>query len=217
MMKSFQLVVFDWEGTIADTLGHILHVVSEEAQRLGLHAVDPYEARDYVSLGLAHALKKLYPDLSLNQYETLHQAIQEALIHKATEISLLPGARDFINRLQEQGYYLAIATNKGHASLLKALQVTGLEQIFTVTRSAGQVPAKPCPQMLQELLDEFGLQPEDAVMIGDSMSDMEMAVSLGVRAIGVDFYHQYETALKSAGAEMVFDDYRALSDYLFSN
>ncbi|WP_298625678.1 HAD family hydrolase [uncultured Legionella sp.] len=214
MSNPYQLVVFDWEGTISDTLGLILHTVANEANILGFGDIDPYQARKYVDLGLLQALKKLFPQLSIGEQEQLIQAVQHAMITRTAETYLFPGTLEFIQQLHHAKIDLAIATNKGHQSLVRALQATGLDEFFKVTRAAGQVPAKPCPQMLEEIMEEFGRDHSTTLMIGDSATDMEMAASINVAAIGVDFYHQQEASLKDAGALAVFDDYKLLADYL---
>lgn len=214
MSNPYHLVVFDWEGTVSDTLGQILHTVAAEANRLGFGAIDPYQARKYVDLGLIQALKKLFPQLSLTQQEQLLQAVQHAMISRPTELRLIPGVLEFIKKLHDANIDLAIATNKGQHSLQRALQATGLDQYFKVTRSAGQVAAKPHPQMLVEIMNEFGRDSASTLMIGDSTTDMEMAHSIHVAAVGVDFYHQQESALRAAGASAVFDDYQLLADFL---
>ena len=214
MSNPYQLVVFDWEGTVSDTLGHILHTIAAVANTLGFGGLDLYQARKYVTFGLVQSLKKLFPHLDRTQQEQLLDAVQQAMLSRQTEVCLIPGALDFINRLHDQKIDIAIATNKGQHSLLRALQVSGLDHLFRVTRSAGQVPAKPCSQMLEEIMDELGRDPSSTLMIGDSATDMEMAYSIHVDAVGVDFYHQQEAALKVAGALAVFDDYQLLADFL---
>lgn len=214
MSYPYDLVVFDWEGTIADTLGIVLHVVASEANLLGFGDFDPYLARKYVDLGLVQALRKAYPHLSSNQQQQLLQAVQLAMHSRTLEVCLMPGVRELINQLHNARINLAIATNKGQQSLLRALQTTGLDKIFKVTRSAGQVPAKPCPQMLEEIIEECGVTPDRTVMIGDSPSDMEMARNIQVTAIGIDIYHQQEMLLKTSGAKVVFDDYKQVADFL---
>jgi phosphoglycolate phosphatase len=214
MSNPYQLVVFDWEGTVSDTLGLILHTVADEAHVLGFGDIDPYQARKYVDLGLVPALKKIFPHLSLTQHSELLQAIQKAMVSRPAEVCLIPGAREFIQQLHEAHVHIAIATNKGPQSLARALHSTGLDALFKVTRCAGQVPAKPCPQMLEEIMEEFGVTPAATLMIGDSPTDMEMAKSIHVTGIGVDFYHQNNTYLKMAGALAVFDDYQLLANFL---
>lgn len=214
MSSPYDLVVFDWEGTIADTLGAVFHAVAVEADLLGFGAFDHHEAKKYVDLGLAKALKKAYPNLSDKQHEQLVHAVQQAMHTRSMEVCLIPGVREFIYQLHDAQINMAIATNKGQQSLARALQATGLDKLIKITRSAGQAPAKPCPQMLDEIIDEFAGSRATTLMIGDSTTDMEMAHNIQVTAIGVDFYHQHETALKAAGALAVFDDYQVLADYL---
>lgn len=214
MSNPYELVVFDWEGTIADTLGVVLHLVASEANLLGFGDFDPSQARKYVDLGLVQALKKTYPLLSAAQHQQLLHAVQTAMHTRSLDVCLMPGVDELINQLHDTGINLAIATNKGQHSLARALQVTGLDQIFKVTRSAGQVPAKPCPQMLQEIIEECGASHATTLMIGDSPTDIEMARTIQVPAVGVDFYHQQEAALKAAGAIAVFDEYKQLANFL---
>ena len=214
MSRTYRLVIFDWEGTLGDTLGHVLTVLAVEARRLGFGEMDERSARHYVILGLARAVKKIFPQLLLHQHEQLLQAVQHALAICPTEVCLMPGALQVIQKMNANGLKLAIATNKGQQSLQRALHVSGLDVFFNVTRAAGQVPAKPCPQMLEEILSEFDVQASQSLMIGDSVADIEMASLIGMDAIGVDFYHQQADELRAAGALDVFDDYQQVANYL---
>ncbi|MDI9819120.1 MULTISPECIES: HAD family hydrolase [unclassified Legionella] len=214
MGKLYRLVVFDWEGTLGDTLGQIFNSVAMEAKRLNFGEVDEQLARQSVELGLVKALRKVFPHLTEEQHEQLLQAVQQSLISRTTDVFLIPGAKAFIKRLHEAGIHIAIATNKGYQSLQRVLHISGLDAFFKVTRSAGQAPAKPCPQMLEEILAEFAVSADETLMIGDSATDMEMATNIGVDAVAVDFYHQQKEALLVAGAMAVFDDYERLADYL---
>lgn len=213
MSNPYRLVVFDWEGTISDTLGQVLHTVATEAEKLGYGAIDPAVAKQYVDLGLSRAVKKLFPKMSAAEHEQLMQSVQHTLLTSSVELCLIPGVLNFIKQLHDEQIELAIATNKGHQSLMRALQATGLDVFFKVTRSAGAVPAKPCPQMLEEIMNEFGRDARSTLMIGDSPSDMDMASRIHVDAIGVDFYNQQEAILKHAGAKIVFNDYQQLAQF----
>lgn len=214
MAKSYRLVVFDWEGTLGDTLGQILNSVATEARKLQFGELDEQIARQSVELGLVMAVKKAFPHLTEEQQEELLLAVQQSLVSRTTDVYLIPGARAVAERLDRAGIHLAIASNKGQQSLQRVLHACELDKLFKVTRSAGQVPAKPCPQMLEEILAEFDVSAKDALMVGDSVSDIEMAKSIGVDAIGVDFYYQQEAALRAAGALEVFDDYQNFVEYL---
>ncbi|MBA2649227.1 MAG: HAD-IA family hydrolase [Legionella sp.] len=214
MSNPYGLVVFDWEGTIADTVGQIIHSVTDEADKLGLGKVAPISVNKYVSLGLDQAIRKSYPMSSNSQQTQLMEAVQQALFSQNAQLRLVPGVVDFIKTLQGAKVNLALATNKGQFSLTRALQTTGLESFFKVTRCAGLVPAKPCPQMLEEIMVVFNQDAAGTLMIGDSITDMEMASRINVDAIGIDIYNQHEVDLKTAGAKVVFQDYWQLAGYL---
>lgn len=127
---------------------------------------------------------------------------------------LFSGAYELISLLSQKGFTLAIATNKSASGLQKALDTSGLTHFFAETRAAGQVPPKPCPQMLEEILMSVDIGPESALMIGDSIQDIEMAKLAGVDAIGVDFYHRQAHDLTTAGALDVFDEYTQIEKFL---
>ena len=213
MKKPYRLVIFDWEGTLSDTLGPALKALAKEARHLQLGYFDECLARRSVTLGLTIAIKKLFPHASLQQHEQILVSVQEALSTSSTEVYLFPGIKSMIENMHRAGFELAIATNKGAHSLQRVLQETGLDEFFKVTRAAGQVPPKPCPQMLHEIMETFGAVASETVMIGDSIADIEMASLAGVDAIGVDFYHQQKASLFAAGASLVFDDDEQLAQY----
>lgn len=214
MSNATRLVVFDWEGTLIDTLGQIVDTVFFQAKRLGFGEVDKALVRQNVHLGLVNAVHKWFPNLTLTQQEKLLQNVQQAMLSKPAAICLMDGVIPLLDMLTEAGVLLAIATNKGQASLQRALLAAKLTPYFITTRSAGQAPPKPCPQMLEEIMDFCDTDTSNTIMIGDSTTDMEMAKAIGVKALGVDFYHQQKDALIAAGASLVFDDYDLLSDYL---
>lgn len=214
MSKRYDLVVFDWEGTLSDTLGLVLNCVAEEAKRLGFGELDEEVARQYVDLGLVKAVKKVFPSLSLEQYEQLLEAVQLSVLSRHKDVYLIPGALQLVKRLQQAGIALAIATNKGNQSLQRALTLTGLDEYFKVTRCAGRLPPKPSPDMLTEITDELNISADRALMIGDSIADIEMATCIGMDAFGVNFYQKDPSALLQAGALAVFDDYQLLAEQL---
>lgn len=216
MDKPYRLIVFDWEGTLGDTFGKIINILTIETRRMQLGEFSESRAREYLMLGLIVTIRKIFPRLSAAQQQELLQAVQESLALRSMEVYLIPGAKNIVKKIQEAGIEMAIATNKGQHSLQRELQASGLDIYFTVTRSAGQVPAKPCPQMLEEIMDVCGVTASQTLMIGDSVSDVEMAVAVHADVIGVQFYHQPELAeeLLAAGALKVFDDYQQLASYL---
>lgn len=214
MERLYELVVFDWEGTLGDPLGYLLNAIDEQASFWGLEPLERSQVRRYVPEGLELALKKIFPNLSTLQYVQLLEDIQRISQLHTKEQCLFEGAKALVSSIQSAGMHLAVATNKGAQSLQKALHATGMDQFFSVTRSAGQVPAKPCPQMLEEIMDIFSIDANRTLMIGDSVSDVEMAVALNVECLGIDFYGHQKDALKAAGAVCVFENYTQISHFL---
>ena len=213
--KFYRLFIFDWEGTLGqDTIGQALNAIVQAAFDMHLGVVDMSSARMHIASGLTHAITTLFPSLLLYQREKLLHSVHTALAVKSADDYLMPGARQCIMQLFNAGAYLAIATNKGQASLQRVLHASGLDVYFSAFRSASQVPAKPCPQMLHELMDVFSVNVHESVMIGDSVVDMEMASSIGMDVIGMDFYHIMDVELRNAGAGHVFDSYELLLNHL---
>lgn len=212
--KPFDLVVFDWEGTLGDPLGHVVEAVRKQADLMGLKDINLRELRIHLPLGLEYTISKAFPALPLSQSEIFVQTIHQILLENHSAPSLFCGAKRLLTALKKADITLAIATNKGQHSLAKVLQQTELETFFTVTRSAGQVPAKPCPQMLDEIMSVCGVLSTRTLMIGDSVSDIEMSIAAGVLPVGIDFYYQQSEELLAAGAVHVFHDYAAVGHYL---
>ena len=218
MLKRYQLVVFDWEGTIAENgLGYMLIALATAAERFHLPACDLHTARATIRYGLPSAVKSLFPMMSLHQQEDFCAEVQKALFDASAKLALISGVEEVIRTLHKAGMQLAIATNKSKQGLAHALQVSGLEPYFHTSRTASETPAKPCPQMLEEIMAECDIGPENTLMVGDSASDMEMAHALGVYAIGMDFFQIEEPTLRAAGANDVMHDYTQLLQYIKDN
>ena len=217
MSKRYRLVVFDWEGTLGDTLGQIINHVAVEAERLNFGQLDEQMARANVALGLVQAVHKAFPHLTTLQHQELLQAVQVSMVSRHADVYLIPGAREAVVQLDNAGIILSIASNRGHQSLQRALVASGLNQWIHITRTASQTPPKPDPQMLAEIIDEAGVSPQETLMVGDSVSDIEMANAIGVDAVGVDFYHQQASVLREAGALAIFDDYPLFIDFVLSD
>lgn len=212
MDKRYDLIIFDWEGTLGDTIGQALYRIAVEAGKVALSTNSSSE--ETFRFNLNHAAKGFFPSWSDEQLEQFSLRKRASPNSEPSDIYLLPGAKALIERLSQAGIDLAIASNKGQQSLQNALQRAALQPFFRVTRSAGQTPPKPCPQMLDEILAEFLLTPTDALMIGDSVSDIEMAKLIGMDAVGFDYYHQNTQALLDAGALFVFDNYPDIAQFL---
>ncbi len=214
MKKPFDLVVFDWEGTLADPLAHILSAIRMQSEGMGLGFVDEEEARRNIVMGLEYTTKKLFPTLSLSQSERFLNGVQHALLSSSQSFALFPGVEQLLTSLSNAKVALGIATNKSQASLARAIDQAGLAHFFAVTRAVGQAQPKPSPQMLEEIMAFCDVSSDRTLMVGDSLIDIEMANGVGAMGIGIDFYYQQADALKAAGAACVFHDYESMGRYL---
>lgn len=214
MTRPYELIVFDWEGTLADTLGQVMQTIQDQAAHSGYLQMDHDAVRQGIGVGLLHAIKKGFAHLSSEAHHVLLMSVQKALCEKSPMPCLFSGAIPLIVQLHQAGLKLAIATNKGSQSLQMALQKTQLLDFFEITRSAGQAPPKPHPQMLLDILDACGVEAEKAVMIGDSASDMEMAAAVSVDAVGVDWYDENAEILQVAGAKKIVHHFDELATFL---
>lgn len=216
MKKHYRVVIFDWEGTLGDTVGAVLSAIAEAAEACEFGTFDEPLARRSLGLGLPLLLKKLFPTLPAEAHILLASEVQLILSTAKTKIHLLPGSRALVERLAKVGCKLAIATNKRDTAIQRDLIASQLNDLIQVTRSADQTMPKPAPQMLEEILLHFDVAPEEALMVGDSEADMQMARSIGVDAVGIDVACQHEQSLSSAGAMAVFTSYESLTAYLFN-
>lgn len=183
-----KLFIFDWDGTLIDSADKIVGAMLAAIAELQLEPRSDAEARNIIGLGLPEAVQHLYPDLSA----VGQQAMRAAYARHFTEAdqvpcALFPGALETLNALREQGCLLAIATGKNRRGLTRVLGGLGLSDFFDGSRCADETRSKPHPQMLYELLVEFGLPLEAAVMVGDTEYDMAMARSAGIDRIAVDY------------------------------
>lgn len=215
MKQRYDLVVFDWEGTLAeDSYGVVVNTILNESKRMQIDGFDKFIARRYLSMGLPCALNKLFPNISIYQHEYLLESVQEKMVGNAGKVCLTQGALNVIQKINSAGIMLGIATNKSLSSLNKVLESTKIGGYFQSIRTATQTQAKPCPQMLEEIILECAVTNSKTLMVGDAISDIEMAQSIDVDAIGVDFYHEQQGNFLAASAIFELDDYQQLLDYL---
>jgi phosphoglycolate phosphatase len=188
MNGPYQLLVFDWDGTLMDSEARIVACMEAAFADLGLPALGTEAVRNVIGLGLREAMDRLYPggDEALQQ-RLVDRYRHHYLVVDSTPSALFPGAREVVEGLAEAGYFLAVATGKGRGGLDRVLQETGLGPCFHVTRCADETRSKPHPQMLLEIMQITGVDPRDTLMIGDSEYDMEMAVHAGAASLAVSY------------------------------
>ncbi|TXF13647.1 HAD-IA family hydrolase [Pelomicrobium methylotrophicum] len=185
--RRFDLLVFDWDGTLMDSAGAIVASVQAACRDLGLPEPSDEAARYVIGLGLSEALAVLVPQLPLHRRAELVERYRSHFLARYPGIALFEGARETIEALHAQGYRLAVATGKSRRGLSRALETTGLARYFHGSRCADECFSKPHPAMLHELLEEFGVEPGRALMIGDTVHDLQMARNAGVAALAVAY------------------------------
>jgi phosphoglycolate phosphatase len=187
MPKRFDLLVFDWDGTLIDSAGAIVACIQAACRDLDLPVPDDERASHVIGLGLADALAHAVPGLPPSEYPRVAERYRHHFLLRGASLPLFPGTREMLTGLRASGHALAIATGKSRTGLARALQQAGLEALFAATRCADQCAPKPAPDMLLELLDETGVAPGRALMVGDTSHDVQMAVNAGVAAVAVSY------------------------------
>ena len=183
-----RLYIFDWDGTLCDSTAAIVAAVQAAAFDLGLPEREDEQVMDIIGLGLAEALYKLYPELRPEQIDQMRNAYRDHYLSRNKEpIRLFPGVESTIDALRQQGHLLAVATGKGRSGLNQVLQAVGAKDWFHASRCADETASKPDPLMLTELLQELRMSADQAVMIGDTEYDMEMAQRVHMRRVAVDY------------------------------
>ena len=187
MTKRFNLIVFDWDGTLMDSTGAIVSAIQNAARDLGLDVPSQERASHIIGLGLGDALRHVLPDLPHERYRELGERYRYHYLARDHELSLFDGIEALLDELAAADHHLAVATGKNRAGLNRAFDNSGLRARFSASRCADECHSKPHPQMLEELMAEFAVTPDQMVMIGDTTHDLNMATNAGVVGVGVSY------------------------------
>jgi phosphoglycolate phosphatase len=183
----YELLVFDWDGTLIDSAGAIVSCIQSACRDLGLPVPDDARASHVIGLGLQDALAYAIPGLAPSQYGSVVERYRYHFLARDPQIPLFPGTETMLAGLRTRGHVLAIATGKSRAGLARALDNTGLRPLFASSRCADQCTPKPAPDMLLELMAELGTKETNTLMIGDTVHDLQMAAHAGVPAVAVSY------------------------------
>ncbi len=221
-MKQFPLLVFDWDGTLVDSIERIvtsLQYASKQAAGLG---VSETQAKDVIGLGLMEAITKLHPEL-----ETKHQTTeltniaetyrQHYLYDNTVPAPLFTGVDNLLDELRHQGYTLAISTGKSRIGLEQSIAEHKMADYFTSTRCAGENKSKPHPEMLHEILNELNFSAAEALMIGDSEHDLKMANNANMKCIGITHGVHDANTLERHNPLVCLNNITDLSNFLNHN
>lgn len=217
MAKRYDLIVFDWDGTLMDSTAVIAGSIQAACRDLGLAVPGDEAARHVIGLGLVQALRYAVPDAPESMYEPLVARYRHHFLAQDQAIPLFDGAHETIAALHGAGYWLAVATGKSRAGLNRALESTGMKQYFHATRTADQTLSKPDPAMLLELMDELAVSAGRALMIGDTTHDVQMAQNAGVDAVAAGYGAHPPAQLQELNPLALVKDFAELRAWLRAN
>lgn len=187
MARNYELIIFDWDGTLMDSAAAIVAAIQAAAADLDLKPPSEERARHVIGLGLHEALRYALPELEEGRHEALAARYRYHYLSRDHELMLFDGIAELLRELADAGYQLGVATGKSRLGLDRALGGSGLQTLFDATRCADECHSKPHPQMLEELMSELGVSAAATLMIGDTTHDVEMAHNAGVSALAVGY------------------------------
>ena len=187
MAQRFDLIVFDWDGTLMDSAAAIVAAIMAACRDLGIEPPSEPLARHVIGLGLQDALRTALPELDPVHYGRLAERYRHHYLSRDEDLELFAGAFELISDLHATGRRLGVATGKSRLGLNRSLAASGLESYFHITRCADECFSKPHPAMLIEIMSSLGVDRERTVMIGDTTHDLQMARNAGIGAVAVAF------------------------------
>jgi phosphoglycolate phosphatase len=197
--RRFDLIAFDWDGTLFDSTGLIVRCIQAACRDLGMPEPSDVQAAYVIGLGLMDALRHAVPDLPVERYPELGRRYRHHYMASQHQIVLFEGTREMLAALKARNHWLAVATGKSRLGLNEALDAAQLRPYFDSTRTADETASKPHPLMLHELMGELGVEPARTLMIGDTTHDLQLAVNAGVACVGVSYgahpsedFHRFE-------------------------
>ena len=214
MNSPVKLVIFDWDGTLFDSVGQIVASLQFAAQQFNQPLTDA-DAKSIIGLGLPEVAQRLFPAVPELHADIL-QAYSEHYVANSVEDVWFEGVSEMLYALKDQGIKLAVATGKSRKGLDRVLKQTNSLELFHVTRAASETRSKPHPVMLVEILAETGVHAHEAIMVGDTSYDLEMALNIVMPSVGVSYgVHTSETLAKFNPLSIV-NDVSSLHEFLLA-
>ncbi len=220
MPNRYDLLIFDWDGTLMDSAGVIVACIQAACADLGLPVPSREAASHIIGLGLAEAVASLLPDFPQDEHPRLVERYRHYYLDYLAQDSAIPlfeGVPALIDELHGRGHLLAVATGKARRGLDRAFDYTGLGAYFHASRTADEAFSKPHPAMIRELLDELMVAPERALMIGDTSHDLQMARNAGVASLAAGYGAHPAENLAQFAPLALCTSFAELADWLRDN
>ena len=214
----YQLIIFDWDGTVMDSAQKIANCIRASARDLGICEPSEQKAKSIIGLSLVQAMEVLFPQLSRQQISKLIENYKHHFVTlDQTEQCLFSGVEEGLKKLNESGALLAVATGKSRAGLNRVFDELSMRKFFVTSRCADETRSKPHPQMLLELLDYTAIHPNKSIMVGDTTFDMDMARNAKMHGLGAGYGVHSKQDLLNSNALQVLDSFEGIIDWLLSN
>ena len=212
--RNFDLVVFDWDGTLFDSTALITRCIQAACVDVGAPMPSDEQASYVIGMGLIEALQHAAPGLARERYPELGARYRHHYMARQHEVMFFDGSVAMLESLKLRGHLHGVATGNSRRGLDDALNTSALSGIFDATRTADETASKPDPRMLHELMDELQIAPERTLMIGDTTHDLQLALNAGVSSIGVSYGAHDHGAFESFPTRHVAHSMADLHDWL---
>ncbi len=217
MARRFDLIAFDWDGTLWDSTAAITRALQGAVEDVTGERPSAERAAYVIGLGLRHALEHVAPNVKPEQYPALGERYRHHFAQEMDALQLFDGVLEMLDELQARGHWVTVATGKSRSGLNDALSRHELKGRFHGSRTADETRGKPDPTMLQELMLEFDTPPERTLMIGDTSHDLGMAANAGCAGLGVSYGAHAVDLLDAHAPLAVVHSVRELRDWLAQN
>ncbi len=215
--RRFDLIAFDWDGTLFDSTQLIARCIQSAVSDVGGVVPTDAQASYVIGMNLSAALAHAAPDVPQEKYAELGARYRHHYIAHQNDISLFSGVLELLTELKARQHWLAVATGKSRRGLDESLQAVELKGLFHASRTADETQGKPHPRMLEELMAEFGVPASRTLMVGDTTHDLQMALNAGCASIGVSYGAHEPEAFDALGPLAVAHSVRELHDWLLGN
>jgi len=215
--RRFDLIAFDWDGTLFDSTGLIVRCIQAACRDVGVAVPSDTDAAYVIGLGLNEALAHAAPGLAPERYPELGNRYRHHYFARQHEIVLFPGTLEMLQALKARNHLLTVATGKARRGLDMALAQSELGHLFDGSRTADETAGKPDPLMLHELMREFGVPPERTLMVGDTTHDLLLAKNAGTARVGVSYGAHEPEAFDAFEPLFVAHSTRELHDWLLAH
>ncbi|GAB3494523.1 HAD-IA family hydrolase [Curvibacter fontanus] len=215
--RQYDLIAFDWDGTLFDSTAIITRCIQDAVRDVGGTVPSDKDAAYVIGMGLMQALAHAAPDVPADKYPLLGERYRFHYMARQNDLSLFTGVLELLADLKQRHHWLAVATGKSRRGLDEVLQTVQLKGVFDGSRTADETAGKPNPRMLQELMREFGVEPDRTLMIGDTTHDLQMALNADCASVGVSYGAHEPEAFHALQPLHVAHSVRDLHDWLLEN